>query len=157
MRLNKILHLAKKSNYHQQKELQVSTKSELLSWLEKLVFFRQTNLLFYCLPFDRNHITTDMMDADIILPAIHFPKHLNYNIEWHRGHVDRREEDRQQWTTQERANVAVGEPAGRAWEEDFVEIQHHQIAPPTIATPLCYKQYSLSDQYRATWRVIYQR
>ena len=37
--------------------------------------------------------------------------------------------DRQQWTTQEAVNVAVDELAGRAREEEFIEIQHHQIAP----------------------------
>ena len=43
MRLNKVvLNLAKKSYFHQQKELLSSTKSELLSWLGELVF--------YCLP-----------------------------------------------------------------------------------------------------------
>ena len=35
----------------------------------------------------------------------------------------------QQWTTQEAANVAVDELAGRAWEEDFDAIHHHQTAP----------------------------
>ena len=75
------------------------------------------------------HITADMKEADIILRTIHFSKHLIYNIEWYCGHVERQKEDRQQWTTQEAANVVVEELAGRAWEEAFAEIQHHQIAP----------------------------
>ena len=69
-----------------------------------------------------------MTEADIILPTIHFSKQLNYNLEWHRRHVERGHEDRQQWTTQEAANVAVGELAGQAWEGDFETIHHHQIA-----------------------------
>ena len=39
--------------------------------------------------FDMKHITPDMMEADIILPMIHFSKQLNYNLEWHRGHIER--------------------------------------------------------------------
>ena len=46
----------------------------------------------YC-EFDMKHITPDMTETDIILPMIHFSKHLNYNIEWHREHVERRKED----------------------------------------------------------------
>ena len=60
----------------------------------------------------------------------------NSNLEWHRGHAERQKEDRQQWTTQEAANVAVGELAGRAWEEEFNAMQPHRIAPhyrhPTV-------------------------
>ena len=70
-----------------------------------------------------------MTEADIILPTIHFSKQLNYNLEWHHGHVERHQEDKQQWTTQEAANVVVEELAGQAWEEDFEAIHHHQIAP----------------------------
>ena len=70
-----------------------------------------------------------MTEADIILPTIHFSKYLNYNIEWHRGHVERQKEDQQQWMTQEAANVAVDALVGRAWEEEFNAIQHHQVAP----------------------------
>ena len=76
-----------------------------------------------------NHITPDITEADIILPTIQFSKQRNYNLKWHRRHVERRKEDQQQWTTQEAANAAVDELAGRAWDEEFVEIQHHQIAP----------------------------
>ena len=52
--------------------------------------------------YDMKHITPDMTEADIILPTIHFS---------------------------EQANVAVDKVAGRAWEEDFEAIHHHQIAP----------------------------
>ena len=62
--------------------------------------------------FDMKHITPDMTEADIILPTIHFSKHLNYNLEWHCGHVERRKEDQHQWTTQEAANVAVDKLGG---------------------------------------------
>ena len=55
-----------------------------------------------------------MTDADIILPMIHSSKQLEYNLEWHRGHIERRKVDRQQWTTQEVANVAVDELTWRA-------------------------------------------
>ena len=79
--------------------------------------------------FDMNPITPDMTEADIILPTIPFSKQLNYNLEWHRRHIERQKEDRQQWTAQQAANIAVDELAGQAWEEEFVEIQHHQIAP----------------------------
>ena len=70
-----------------------------------------------------------MTEADIFLPTIHFFKQLNYNLEWHHGHIEQHQEDRQKLTTQEAANIMVDELAGRAWEEDFEAIQHHQIAP----------------------------
>ena len=43
--------------------------------------------------FDMNHITPDMMEADIILPTIHFSKHINYTLEWHHWQVERRKEN----------------------------------------------------------------
>ena len=46
--------------------------------------------------FDMNNITPDMTEADIILSMIHFSKQLNCNLEWHRGRVERRKDDRQQ-------------------------------------------------------------
>lgn len=62
--------------------------------------------------YDTKHITPDMTEAVIILPTIHVSKQLSYNLEWHRGHIDRRQEDRQKWTTQEAANVAIDEYSG---------------------------------------------
>ena len=79
--------------------------------------------------YDTKHITPDMTEADIILPTIHFSKKLNYNLEWHSGNIEQRQEDRQQWTMQEAANVAMEELAEPAWEEDFEAIHHNKIAP----------------------------
>ena len=44
--------------------------------------------------FDMKHITPDIREADVILPMIHFFKQLRYNLEWYRGRVERRKEDR---------------------------------------------------------------
>ena len=76
-----------------------------------------------------NHITPGMAEADIILKTIHFSKQLNYNLEWNRGHIERRKENQQQWKTQEAATIAVDELVGWSWEEEFEAIQPHQIAP----------------------------
>ena len=64
--------------------------------------------------YDMKHITPDMTEADIILPTIHFSKQLNYNIEFLCRHVERQQEDQQQWTTQEAVNVSVDELARQA-------------------------------------------
>ena len=62
--------------------------------------------------YNMKHITPDMTEANISLPTIHFSKQLNYNLEWHHGHVERWQEDRQKWSTQEAANVAADEVVG---------------------------------------------
>ena len=66
------------------------------------------------------HITPDVTEVDIILPAIHFSNH---------GHVQRRKEDRHQWMTQEAANVAMNKQSGQAWDREFDAGQPQQIAP----------------------------
>ena len=76
-----------------------------------------------------NHVTTDITEVDIILPAIHFPKQLEYNLRWHRGHTERHKDDRQQWTMQKAENEAVDELAGRVWEEEYNSAKHHLVAP----------------------------
>ena len=60
---------------------------------------------------------------------IHFSKQLEYNLEWHHGHVKRCKDDRQQWSTQEVANVEMEELAGRAWDEVYNSVKPHLVAP----------------------------
>ena len=45
---------------------------------------------------DMSHVTPDITEADIIIPTFHFYKQLEYNLEWHRGHVERRTDYRHQ-------------------------------------------------------------
>ena len=76
-----------------------------------------------------SHVTPDITKAYIILPRLHFSKRLEYYLEWHRGHVERRKDDRQQWTSQETANVVVDELAGQAWDEEYSSVKPHLVAP----------------------------
>ena len=63
-----------------------------------------------------------MTEADITLPTIHFSKQPEYNLEWHRGRVERRKDNRQQWMAQEVANVSVDELAAQALDREFAAI-----------------------------------
>ena len=77
----------------------------------------------------RYHTFPDTADNDLTLPAAHWARQNDSSLLWQQGHAERREQDPSKWTNDEWANSEADRLAGRAWADEFSQVQSHEIAP----------------------------